>query len=101
MYSYPAAQGCSPHFMAWPGHGGIQRDGKKLENRQDKPNKTQYCPNMHTVLEIEKAIERLPEPEQRKIAEWFEDHRLIVASSASLASIYDEEDGGENQLVCE
>lgn len=56
---------------------------------------------MHTVLEIEKAIERLPEPEQRKIAEWFEDHRLIVASSASLASIYDEEDGGESQLVGE
>jgi hypothetical protein len=56
---------------------------------------------MNTVLEIEKAIERLPEHEQRKIAEWFEDHRLIVACSASLASIYDEEDGGENQLIGE
>lgn len=54
---------------------------------------------MNTVLEIEKAIERLPEPEQRKIAEWFEDHGLIVASSASLSSAYDEEDGGESQLV--
>jgi hypothetical protein len=53
---------------------------------------------MTTALEIEKAIERLPEPEQRKVAEWFEDHRLIVASSASLSSIYDEEDGGESQL---
>jgi len=53
---------------------------------------------MNTALEIEKAIERLPEPEQRKVAEWFEDHRLIVASSASLSAIYDEEDGGESQL---
>lgn len=53
---------------------------------------------MTTALEIEKAIERLPELEQRKVAEWFEDHRLIVASSASLSSIYDEEDRGESQL---
>ncbi len=56
---------------------------------------------MTTALEIEKAIERLPAPEQRKVAEWFEDHRLIVASSALLSSIYDEEDGGESQLESE
>ena len=56
---------------------------------------------MNTVLEIEKAIERLPEQDQRKIAEWFEDHRLIVASSACLSSIYDAEDAGVNQLVVE
>ncbi len=56
---------------------------------------------MTTALEIEKAIERLPEAEQQKLAAWFEDHRLIVAGSASLASIYDEEDGGESQLVAE
>jgi len=56
---------------------------------------------MTTALEIEKAIERLPETEQRKVAEWFEDHRLIVASSAALSSMYDAEDGGENQLVSE
>lgn len=56
---------------------------------------------MTTALEIEKAIERLPEPEQRKIAEWFAEHRLIVSSSAALASIYDEEDGGDSQLVDE
>jgi hypothetical protein len=49
---------------------------------------------MHTVLEIEIAIKRLPKPEQRKIAECFEDHRLIVATWASLASIDDDEDGG-------
>jgi hypothetical protein len=56
---------------------------------------------MTTALEIEKAIERLPELEQRKVAEWFEDHRLIVASSTTLAAIYDEEDGGKNQLTDE
>jgi|COG998Drversion2_1049125.scaffolds.fasta_scaffold160557_2 hypothetical protein len=54
---------------------------------------------MNTALEIEKAIEQLPEPEQRKLAGWFEDHRLIVESSATLAALYDEEDAGENQLV--
>ena len=54
---------------------------------------------MTTALEIEKAIEELPEAEQRKLAAWFEDHRLIVESSAQLAALYDEEDGGESQLV--
>ena len=56
---------------------------------------------MHTALEIEKAIECLPELEQRKISEWFEDHRWIVASSALISSIYDAEDHGESQLINE
>lgn len=55
---------------------------------------------MATVLEIEKIIEQLPEIDQRKLAGWFEEHRLIVESSAMLGSIYDDEDGGESQL-CE
>lgn len=54
---------------------------------------------MTTVLEIEKAIEQLPESEQQKLAEWFEEHRLVVESSAVLADFYDEEDGGQSQLV--
>ena len=54
---------------------------------------------MITVLEIEKAIEMLPETEQRKLAEWFGDHRLIVEASGMLCALYDEEDGGENQLI--
>lgn len=58
-------------------------------------------PLMKTVLEIEKAIEQLPEDEQRKLAEWFEDHRLVVESSAALAEFYDEEDGGGSQLIDE
>jgi len=56
---------------------------------------------MTTALEIERALERLPESEQKKVAEWFENHRLIVASSATLASIYDDEDEGESQLIDE
>lgn len=56
---------------------------------------------METAREIEKAIERLPEREQLKVSQWFEDHRLIVESSSSLAAIYDEEDGGGSQLIAE
>jgi len=56
---------------------------------------------MTTAIEIEKALERLPESEQQKVAEWFEEHRLIVSASAALASFYDEEDSGESQLECE
>ena len=54
---------------------------------------------MNSVLEIEKAIEKLPETEQRKLAEWFEEHRLLVEASTALGGIYDDEDGGENQLI--
>jgi hypothetical protein len=54
---------------------------------------------MNSVLEIEKAIVQLPEPEQRKLAAWFGDHRLIVEASGMLGGIYDEEIGGENQLI--
>jgi hypothetical protein len=56
---------------------------------------------MNSVLEIEKAIELLPEPEQRKLAAWFGDHRLIAEASGVLGGIYDEEDGGENQLCAD
>jgi hypothetical protein len=56
---------------------------------------------MKSVLEIEKAIEQLPELEQRKLAAWFGDHRLIVEASGILCGIYDEEDGGENQLCAD
>ena len=54
---------------------------------------------MSNVVEIEKAIEQLPEDDQRKLAEWFDEQRLLVESSAVLGSIYDEEDGGESQLL--
>lgn len=54
---------------------------------------------MITAMEIEKAIEKLPEPEQRKLAAWFGDHRLMVEASEMLCGTYDGEDGGENQLI--
>ena len=54
---------------------------------------------MNSVFEIEKAIEQLPETEQRKLAVWLGDHRLILEASGILAGLYDEEDGGENQLI--
>jgi hypothetical protein len=54
---------------------------------------------MTTVREIEQAIEELPESEQQKLAEWFDQHRFVVESSAVLSALYDEEDGGESQLV--
>ena len=54
---------------------------------------------MNSVLEIEKVIEQLPEPEQRKLAAWFGEHRLIVEASGMLGGLYDEEEGGENQLI--
>ena len=53
---------------------------------------------MSTGMEIEKAIEQLPEKDQRQLAAWFDEQRFIVESSAALASIYDDEDGGESQL---
>ena len=54
---------------------------------------------MNSVLEIEKAIEMLSEAEQPKLAAWFGEHRLIVDAFGMLGGIYDEEDGGENQLI--
>lgn len=56
---------------------------------------------MTSALEIEKAIEDLPESEQQKLVTWFQDHRMIVESSAVLSSFYDLEDGGESQLLTE
>jgi hypothetical protein len=54
---------------------------------------------MSIVIELEKAIAQLPEDDQRKLAEWFDEQRLLAKSSAVLGSIYDGEDGGEIQLL--
>lgn len=51
---------------------------------------------MSSVIEIEKAIEKLTEPDQRKFAERFGEHRLLVEASSMLGGIYDDENGGEN-----
>lgn len=54
---------------------------------------------MSSVIEIEKAIEKLTEPDQRKFAERFGEHRLLVEASSMLGGIYDDENTGENQLI--
>lgn len=51
---------------------------------------------MSSVIEIEKAIEKLTEPDQRKFAERFGEHRRLVEASSMLGGIYDDENGGEN-----
>lgn len=54
---------------------------------------------MTRELEMEKALERLSESKQRKVAGRIEDHRLIVSSSAMLTAIYEENEAGKKQLT--
>jgi len=57
---------------------------------------------MTTVLDIEDAIKKLPRDEYGKLRQWLEDYELeqdLFASSAQVAEMLDEEDGGESQLV--
>jgi hypothetical protein len=57
---------------------------------------------MTTVLEIEDAIKKLPRDEYGKLRQWLEDYELeqdLIASSAQVAEMLDEEDGGESQFV--
>lgn len=57
---------------------------------------------MKTILEIEEAIKKLPRDEYGKLRRWIEDYELeqdLVASSAQVAAMLDEEDGGDEQLV--
>jgi len=52
---------------------------------------------MTTVLEIEDAIERLPADEVKQLAEWLEEHQLLLASSAAVFSMLDAEEGEGEQ----
>lgn len=57
---------------------------------------------MRSVLEIEEAIKKLPRDEYGQLRQWIEDYELeqdLIASSAQVAAMLDEEDGGESQLV--
>lgn len=59
---------------------------------------------MRSVLEIEEAIKKLPRDEYGKLRQWIEDYELeqdLMASSAQVAAMLDEEDGGESQLIAE
>lgn len=57
------------------------------------------CGDVSWKYGFESESKRRPTPEidLRKPAGWFEDHRLIVESSAMLEFIDDDEDGGEIQ----
>ena len=54
---------------------------------------------MSTVLEIKQAVKVLPQNDQRELAEWFEERLQITQAAAKLGRFYDEEDGGESQLI--
>ena len=59
---------------------------------------------MTDILEIEKAIEKLPRADYRKLRDWIENYDLesdSFAASAGISDMLDEEDGGEDQLVAE
>lgn len=52
---------------------------------------------MTTVAEIEGAIEQLPAGEVTQLAEWLEEHQLLLASSAAVFSMLDAEEGEGEQ----
>ncbi|MFK5923869.1 MAG: hypothetical protein QM496_16960 [Verrucomicrobiota bacterium] len=57
---------------------------------------------MTTVLEIEQAIERLPQKDYGQFRQWLERYELeqdASASSAMVAQMLDDEDGGNSQLI--
>jgi len=59
---------------------------------------------MTTVLEIEEAIKKLPEDDYRQLRDWIEDYEVeqgLLASSAHIAQMLDEEEGGQSQLIDE
>jgi hypothetical protein len=54
---------------------------------------------MTTLLEIEKAIEKLPPGDLHQLSDWLEDYKMTLAASDSMFAMLDEEDGGSDQLV--
>jgi len=59
---------------------------------------------MTDVLEIERAIEKLPPEDYGRLREWIENYDLerdTDAASSCIAEVLDGEDGGEDQLTGE
>ena len=52
---------------------------------------------MSTVLEIEKAIESLSTEEMRQLFAWIEEKQAMVAATATMFTLYDEEEGEGQQ----
>ncbi len=59
---------------------------------------------MTSVLEIEKAIQKLPQEDYGHLRQWIEDYDLehdTAAASAQIAQMLDDEDGGGDQFTDE
>lgn len=59
---------------------------------------------MTDVLEIERAIKELPPEDYRRLRSLIENYDLerdALATTAVIADMLDEEDGGEDQLISE
>ena len=57
---------------------------------------------MTTVIEIERAIKKLPRDDYGRLRQWLEDDEVeneLAAASAQIARLLDEEDGEESQLL--
>ena len=52
---------------------------------------------MRTVLEIQQAIERLPREQLGELREWFVENASMTAASATVLSLYDQEEGEGQQ----
>ena len=51
---------------------------------------------MSSVVELEKAIERLPTSEMLEVAEWLDAQRAMIASAETIFQMLDEEEGDES-----
>lgn len=63
-----------------------------------------YTVSMTTLLEIEKAVEKLPQKDYGEFRQWLESYELeqdTIAASAVVADMLDDEDGGASQLTGE
>ena len=54
---------------------------------------------MTTVIEIERAIERLPAKELLEVGEWLDEQRSTLAASADIFFLYDAEEGEGQQWL--
>jgi hypothetical protein len=56
-----------------------------------------YSIAMSSVLEIERAIEQLPAKQVLQLGEWLDEQRAMLAASASVLALHDEEEGKGQQ----
>lgn len=49
------------------------------------------------MFEIERAIEQLPATQVLELGEWLDEQRAMLAASASVCALYDQEEGEGQQ----